>query len=561
MRWSGVLHKNETGRPTALFMEQKMQQHDTLRVQNPDQTPLEFDQTANVDGGDTHRENLPEAQKSQSLPQENQSHLDIEKVGGRGVDETYASETIKKSSSTCSDINSPETNVEVLRSSRTSLFEKSKEDTPMENNDGDNLMALLDDPSRFPEGGTRAYLVLLGSCIGLTGVLSFTNSVGVFEGHISQMLPDTPLLTIGWIFSVNNFLLFGMTLILGPIFDHIGCKIPILVGTTLMTVGYMCMSVSTTTYQFILSYGILGGFGVAFTFGPFVAVLTHYFLKKRAMAIGLAYIGGALGGVIFPIMFRSLIPKIGFGWSVRIGSFISLSFLLTGWALVSDRHTEFQKDNPNSQLPVLTQILKSIDFKVFKNKTYSCLVLGLLGNGLAFLLAITYLPSYAIAFGFSPHKAYMLLVVFNACSIPGRVIPSLLADRYGRFNLVCCISLLSTLAFFVVWVNRPVAHTLTGLYVFAAWFGFSSGSILSLSPAAIGQIFKVEDIGAGIGTAFFIMSFGDLIGIPIGGAITNSRTGASFDHLVLFLALACLCGTTGSFVARWLYGGPKWVIV
>lgn len=42
-----------------------------------------------------------------------------------------------------------------------------------------------------------------------------------------------------------------------------------------------------------------------------------YFRKRRAIAGGLAITGSSLGGVIFPIMVVHLLPKVGFGWTMR----------------------------------------------------------------------------------------------------------------------------------------------------------------------------------------------------------------------------------------------------
>ena len=60
--------------------------------------------------------------------------------------------------------------------------------------------------------------------------------------------------------------------------------------------------------------------------------------------IGISYTGGGLGGVIYPLMCRSLFSKIGYGWTMRIGAFISLFCCGIGWLLVSDRHEEFSPD-------------------------------------------------------------------------------------------------------------------------------------------------------------------------------------------------------------------------
>jgi MFS family permease len=53
-----------------------------------------------------------------------------------------------------------------------------------------------------------------------------------------------------------------------------------------------------------------------------------YFRKRRAIAGGLAIAGSSLGGVIFPIMVVHLLPKVGFGWTMRICAFLILGLLI-----------------------------------------------------------------------------------------------------------------------------------------------------------------------------------------------------------------------------------------
>ncbi|EGW35366.1 uncharacterized protein SPAPADRAFT_132466 [Spathaspora passalidarum NRRL Y-27907] len=412
----------------------------------------------------------------------------------------------------------------------------------------------LDDPHKFSDGwNRRSLLVLFGSFFGMIGSLGFVNSGGVLQTYLLQnTLKDIPPSTVGWIFSVYNFFAFGMTLISGPIFDKVGCKIPIAFGTVVMTVGLILTSFCTKVYQFILSYGILTGLGAAFTFGPFVSCLSHYFLKKRALAIGASYTGGGIGGVVLPLIFRSLFGKVGFGWTLRIGAFICLFFLVTGWLLVNDRHEEFKEESDES---IFKQIVGSVDFKIlFHHGLFSVIVFGLLFNGLAFLITLVVISSYSTSRGFSDSDSYLLVVVFNCFSIPGRIIPSILADNYlGRFNTFCMINTFSIIAFTIIWL--PFGHHLQALFVFAAAFGFSSGSVLSLSASLVASIIPTSEIGKGLGTAFFILSIGDLFAIPISGAITNSGTRKSYDNLVVFLTCCAGVGWIISFVGRYLYGG------
>lgn len=54
-----------------------------------------------------------------------------------------------------------------------------------------------------------------------------------------------------------------------------------------------------------------------------------YFRKKRALAGGLTVAGSSVGGVIFPLMVNHLLPKIGFGWTMRACAFLILGL----WAI------------------------------------------------------------------------------------------------------------------------------------------------------------------------------------------------------------------------------------
>lgn len=422
----------------------------------------------------------------------------------------------------------------------------------------DNGIPLLDNADLFPEGGIKAYTVLFGSFCGMISSLSFLNAAGVLQSYLLEnVLTSANPSTVGWIFSINSFVQFGCLLVVGPIFDHFGCRIPLICGLVFQTLGFLCASWCHQTYQFILSYSILGGVGTSLVFGVNIGVLSHWFLRKRAMAIGLSYIGGAIGGALFPVMYQQLFPKIGFGWTVRVGVLIILSFGIMSLVTIQDRRHVFIETDKELKDSVIKQVFKSIDIRVFKDKIYTSLVISLVGQGFAFLVTMTYLTSYSVAQGFSASKSYYLVLTINCVSILGRVIPGIFADMYGRFNALCVIGLSSTIVICVLWLNTRVSHTLVGLFIYAGIFGFTSGSILSLSPACVGQISETKDFAKRTGTAFFVFSFGDLIGIPIGGAIAGNGSSKSYDNMVIFVAVASILGTIGAFIARYLYGGAK----
>ena len=89
--------------------------------------------------------------------------------------------------------------------------------------------------------------------------------------------------------------------------------------------GFMMTSVCKTYWQTVLAQAICIGIGNGLLFLPSVAILPQYFTTHKALANGIAASGSSFGGIIYPIVFRQLYPKIGFQWATRVLGFISLA--------------------------------------------------------------------------------------------------------------------------------------------------------------------------------------------------------------------------------------------
>lgn len=142
---------------------------------------------------------------------------------------------------------------------------------------------------------------------------------------------------------------------------------------------------------------------------------------------------------------------------------------------------------------------------------------------------------------------------FPAPSIPGRILPGILADKVGRYNTIIAVTFVSAVICLAVWI--PIGST-AGIIAFVTVFGFSSGGFVSLAPACVAQISEMRDMGTRVGTAFAVQSFGALTGSPIGGAIAAAHDG-SFLGLQLFCGLCMLAGSTVLLFARFIQVGLK----
>jgi predicted MFS family arabinose efflux permease len=91
---------------------------------------------------------------------------------------------------------------------------------------------------------------------------------------------------------------------------------------------------------------------------------------------------------------------------------------------------------------------------------------------------------------------------------------------------------------------------------FAALYGFASGAFVSLLPAQIAQVSKVEQIGIRVGVLFACISFAGLVGNPIGGAIVDANNG-QYWGLNVFAGVMLITGASIYVVTRMYIAGWK----
>jgi MFS family permease len=122
----------------------------------------------------------------------------------------------------------------------------------------------------------------------------------------------------------------------------------------------------------------------------------------------------------------------------------------------------------------------------------------------------------------------------------------------GKFNMQ---SLWCLVAGIIVLALGLPANGNAAYITFAALYGFASGAYVSLLPAQMAQISKVEQIGVRVGVTFACTSFAGLIGNPIAGAIVDADNG-SYWGLNVFAGVMLMTGAfmftfTRMYIADW----------
>ncbi|KAF7894863.1 hypothetical protein EAF00_006677 [Botryotinia globosa] len=168
----------------------------------------------------------------------------------------------------------------------------------------------IDGDIAYPEVGYDAWLVVLA---------------GVFEVVISEsILSGESSSTLGWIFSIYAFVNWICGVQIGPTFDAMDPRGLLIAGTICSLIGIFALSLCTEYYQIILSLSILTGIGSSLLLTPSMGCVAHWFMKRRGLASGIAFVGGGFGGVLFLLMIHALLPQVGWEWSIRTLGFVLL---------------------------------------------------------------------------------------------------------------------------------------------------------------------------------------------------------------------------------------------
>ncbi|ROV95421.1 hypothetical protein VMCG_08469 [Cytospora schulzeri] len=418
---------------------------------------------------------------------------------------------------------------------------------PGQDHDLERHTSTATDGESYPEGGLQAWLVVLGAWLALVSSLGIANTLATFQSSLTaHQLADYDEGTVGWIFSIYTFMVFFLGLYIGPLFDKHGPRWLILTGTVFVCASLMLFSISMEMWHFILTFGVFCGTGCSLLFTPSFAAVGHWFQTRRGLAMGIASTGGSIGGIVFPLMLESLLPRLGWGWSIRILGFLCLLLCAVANFLIRAR------------LPPAQNASARPDFRIFRNWAFLLTTVGIFMLEFALFIPVTYISSYARAQGFSEAFSFQILPILNAASAFGRALPGYWGDKIGPFNINLIMIVISIIASLAIWL--PAGSYTAGLVLFAVTFGFASGSNVSITPVCVGRLCRTQEYGRYYATCYTIVSFACLVGVPIGGNILTSD-GGDYWGVIVFTGMVYLGALIALYLAKVCkVGWRPWII-
>ncbi|KAF4995561.1 hypothetical protein FDECE_12760 [Fusarium decemcellulare] len=424
--------------------------------------------------------------------------------------------------------------------------------------DNDRESRVTDARQRDIESTLPPWICVLGAFLFAIPSFGFMQSVGTLQSYLKlNQLSEYSTGDIGWITGMYMFLSYFFNIQVGPICDHYGPMVVGPIGVIMTVASFLVLAECNTYWQLMLCLGIFGSLGGAVIATVAMSVIGKLFTRRQGLAMGVALTGSSVGAILFPMLLRSTLARLGWRWAIRILAFTIAGIIIPGLlcfvpfeklARSLPNHAASRSGGPAGVV---------INFAAFRSTPFSFVTGGSFLLEFAIFGIAGLLPTIATNTGFSPEDGYTLLSILGVGSCIGRILPGLFGDLVGPFNVILIMT--ATTLLFMATLFIPFANKSESvLYAFSALWGFGSGSFLSVTPVCVGKTCEARDYGRFYGTWTFFVSFSVLLAIPLSGLLLDSMGTQALAGLltaVVFLGGVCYVAARALMVGKLL--SPK----
>jgi MFS family permease len=321
-----------------------------------------------------------------------------------------------------------------------------------------------------------------------------------------------------------NFLVYAVASpLVGWAFDRLGPRLLMPLGAALVGLGLIFSAFASALWGLYVSYGIITALGQgALSFVGHNALISFWFVRKRATAIGIASMGQGLGALIMVPSTQLLVDTIGWRWTYIVTGSLLVFFLAPANALLQRRSPQDVGQFADGDSTPATQDTAGHHAKgnragrdwalgeALRSFPFWCVTVGHLALGTALFLINTHAIAHFVVVGYEKLAASFYFGVIGFIRIGATVVWGTLSDRIGR-NRTYAVATFVTVLGVGCMVAMSFDAPLWLVYLTVALYGIGHsagnptyGAVISdiFSGRKIGLIFGFLEISFGLGSAF-----------------------------------------------------------
>ncbi len=400
-----------------------------------------------------------------------------------------------------------------------------------------------------------------------------TMGIGVNARTVFSLLFPPILDEFGWPRGLTagafsfGFLVSGILgPILGRLIDRRGPRAVMLLGVAMVGAGLGLAPLVKAPWHLYLTLGVLvAGGTVCLGYTGHALFLANWFVRRRGLAIGIAFSGAGVGSIVLLPWMQRLIA--GYGWRVACLAMAALVVvalaplnLLTrrrpedmGLLPDGDRAPEAAPGEGRHPANVVDHGWASVEWtltRAMRTARFWWVAVGFFGGLWAWYAVQVHQTKYLIEIGFAPTVAAYALGFVGFTGIVGQIALGHLSDRIGRewvWTLACAGFVIS----YALLLAMRAQPTPTLLYLMVAAQGALGYGLASVFGAIPAELFQGKHYGMIFGTLSLVSIIGGATGPWIAGAL-HDRTG---DYVLAFWL--SIGATLVSAVAIWLAAPRK----
>jgi MFS family permease len=293
------------------------------------------------------------------------------------------------------------------------------------------------------------------------------------------------------------------TIVLGRMADRVGIALPLLISGLCLGVGFVIAGLAPGLVVFSAAHLLLIGVGAGGGFAPMMADISHWFVKKRGLAVVVVASGNYFAGAIWPMVMDWTMPYIGWrGTYIAIGIFVATIIILS---------SSVMRRRPSARVIAEAEEatrIASAESGISPRLLMALLIVAGFSCCAAMSMPQVHIVAYCGDLGYGVTRGAQMLSLMLFLGIVSRIGSGIVADAIGGTATLLIGSFMQGLALLLY----LYFDGLTSLFVVSGIFGLFQGGIVPMYAVICRELMPPREAGAKIGivvsTTIFGMAFG-----------------------------------------------------
>ncbi|MBO6603178.1 MULTISPECIES: MFS transporter [Paracoccaceae] len=292
-------------------------------------------------------------------------------------------------------------------------------------------------------------------------------------------------------------------LVIGWAVDRFGISLCLIAAAIGVALSFAFAALTGSVLMLSIAQVIVG-FGSATSFGPLIADISHWFLRRRGIAVAVAASGNYLSGAIWPFLLAGVLEEQG--WRVAY-------LLLAGVVLLVMLPLSLLLRRSVPHMPANDGVIAVPGRAGRVSFTPGQLQMLLAAAGIACCMAMAmpqvHIVALCVDLGYGPTVGAEMLSLMLLGGVASRLVSGFVADLLGGVRTLLIGSVLQCIALFLF---LPF-DGLVSLYLVSLVFGLAQGGIVPSYAIIVREYMPAREAGARVGAVMMAT----IIGMALGG--------------------------------------------